>query len=473
VPDLEHLVRTETAPQDFRSIRAQQLAQARQRHVVLAEHYPDADPAQLAAVTDDRFWGSDELWRHAALDTQTTPAAATQPNGQKAGRPKRRRWIPRKKNGNGKKPEPPTESASSAPPAAAANPAQVGNFITISPPGRKNSIMVGRIRSWVIRLVLLTTPMVMIGGLAYSCGSVVASSSESASRQNLLAAQADTWHLSTFPAQQAAAFGQTYLTLCLTHPKLSDNAALAGRLQALAAMTSAGVSSGCGWDGTGGTQTPLSITWTGTVIPAAAQYATGQEARLTYTATLTNGQSTQIALPIWVASASGSTGMRVVGEITVLPYAGAAATAPTPQAPNTTDDNLATQLQPTVLTPFLQAWAASDPVQLSLTVTSDASSTATSGMSGTLTSPSIDTVLVEVTKGSPPAYNDGDLVTAQTVVEWKTESAGVQKSAYDIFLRRVGGRWLVANIASGPVDQQGGAAAQTFTTTTPTTTASS
>jgi len=472
VPDLEHLAHTEKAPQDFRSTRAQQLAQARQRHVVLAEHYPDAEPAQLAAVTDDRFWGPDELWRHTALDTQTASAAATKPNGQKAGRPKRWRWIPRKKNGNGKKPEPPTESASSAPPAAPASPAQVEHF-SISPPGRKNSIMVGRIRSWVIRLVLLTTPMVMIGGLAYSCGSVVASSSESASWQNLIAAQADTWHLSTFPAQQAAAFGQTYLTLCLTHPKLSDDAALAGRLQALAAMTSAGVSSGCGWDGTGGTQTPLLITWTGTVTPAAAQYTTGQEARLTYTATLTNGQSTQIALPIWVTSASGSTGMRVVGEITVLPYAAAASTAPTPQAPDTTDDNLATELQPTVLTPFLQAWAASDTVQLSLTVTSDASSTATSGMSGTLTSPSIDTVLVEVTKGSPSAYNDGDLVTAQTVVEWKTQSAGVQKSAYDIFLRRVGGRWLVADIAGGPVDQQGGTAAQTFTTTSSPTTASS
>lgn len=455
MPDSNAPAGIATAPRDFRSARAQQLAQARQRHMVLAEHYPDVEPAQLAAMTDDRFWGPDELWRRALESHLRT--AAPPINGQKS---KRRRWIPggKKKTSNEKAIRAPAEvvTMSKAP--------TVAETFTVPTPGGKTSVMGGRIRSWVIRLMLLIAPMVTVAGLAYSCGSVVAASSQSSLREDLIAAQADRWHLSTFPVQQAAAFAQTYLTLCLTHPQPNNSVALTGRLQALAAMTSAGVSSGCGWDGTGGAQIPLSVTWTGTATPALGQYTTGQAARMTFTVALTDGQISQVALPVWSATDSGPTGMRVVGEITVLPYAGAASTAPTPQAPDAVDDNLAVRLQPTVLTPFLQAWGASDPVQLSLTVTSDASAAATVGLSGIVTSPSIDTVLLVVTKGSPQAYRDGDLAVAQTVVEWKTGSAGTQKSAYDIFLRRVGGRWLVTDIAGGPVDQQGGAAALTFIT---------
>lgn len=455
-----------TAPRDFRSARAQHLAQAKQRHMVLAEHYPDVEPAQLAAMTDDRFWGSDELWRH-ALESPTLPAAAPT-NVQE---PKRRRRIPGWQKKRSSKREKTTPAPAQV--VTVTEVAATAETFTVPPPGGNSSIMGGRIRSWVIRLVLLIAPLVMVGGLAYSCGAVVAASSQSSSRADLIAAQADRWHLSTFPVQQAAAFGQTYLTLCLTHPPPSVAAALAGRLRAMAAMTSAGVSSGCGWDGTGAAQSLLSVTWTGTATPAAGQYTAGQAARMTYAVTLTNGQMSQVAVPVWSATLSGPTGMRVVGEITVLPYAGAASTAPTPQSPDTVDDNLAVQLQPTVLTPFLQAWGSSDPVQLSLTLTSDASAAATNGLNGAVTSPSIDTVMLVVTKGSPQAYKDGDLVTAQTVVEWKAGAAGTQKSAYDIFLRRVGGRWLITDIAGGPLDQQGGTAAQTFITSSPSSTPTS
>lgn len=453
------------APADFRSARAQQLAQARQRHQQLAEHYPDVEPAQLAAMTDDRFWGPDQLWRHAL---ESAPRiVATAPSGQSF---RRHKWRPcRTRKALPASPAPATSVTLTKVPAIEPPAEPPVETFVVPAPGGMSSIMGGRIRSWLIRLTLLVAPLVLVGGLAYSCGSVVAASSQASARDDLIAAQADRWHLSTFPAAQAAAFGQTYLTLCLTHPKPSDSTALAGRMQALAAMTSSGVSPGCGWDGTGGAQSPLAVNWTGTATPAVGQYATGQAARMAYTITLTTGQISQVLLPVWSAAPTGQNGMRVVGEITVLPYAGAASTAPTPRVPTTVDDNLALQLQPTVLTPFLQAWGASNSVQLSLTVTADASAAAITGLAGTVTSPAIDTVLLVVIKGSPKAYKDGDQATAETVVEWRTGTAGTQKSAYDIALHRVGGRWLVADITGGPVDQQGGAAAQTYITN-PTTT---
>ena len=447
------------APGKFRSPRAQQLAQARQRHMALAEQFPDLEPAQLAAMTDDRFWGPDELWRH-ALDPHPSTAAPPA-NGQKS----RWAWSRKTKTTTGEaSPAAPTDTPGQI--VTLTKPSGGPATLTVPKPGAASSIVAGRIRSWVIRLAVLTAPLAMVGGLAYACGSAVTASSAASGRKDLIAEQAGTWHLSTFPVQQAASFGATYLTLCMTHPVPADSAALTGRSQALAAMTSAGVSDGCGWDGSGGAQSPLSVSWTGTATPVAGAYDTGEAARLTYVVTFADGRTNQVSLPVWAASATGANGMRVVGEITVLPYAGAAPSAPTAQAPETVDDNLAIALQPTVLTPFLQAWGASNSVQLSLTVTSDAAAAATTGMSGTLTDPSIDSVLLVVDKGSPKAYRDGDLVTAQTVVEWRTTAAGVQKSAYDISLRRVGGRWLVVDIAGGPIDQQGGAAAQTFSTPT-------
>ena len=240
---------------------------------------------------------------------------------------------------------------------------------------------VGRTRSWVTRLALIGAPLVLIGGVAYSCG-VSTGSARLVEPATISAADASAFHLSNFPADRAAAFGVSYLSLCWTHPDAADATATADRLAALARMTSAGVTPGCGWTGSIPSKAPLAVTWDGTVKPVQGVYADGAAAQLGFLVTMADGRTVGAALPIWVSSTmSMAAGVRVVGDVAVVPVAPAAA-APTPAAPAVTDSVIAESLTRSVLVPFLRAWAVSDPVQLNLVLAGDASSAARAGMAG-------------------------------------------------------------------------------------------
>lgn len=58
------------------------------------------------------------------------------------------------------------------------------------------------------------------------------------------------FRLSAFPVEQAAAFGQRYLDICLTRPAGADVGAARIRTEALARMATSGTDSGCGYSGT-------------------------------------------------------------------------------------------------------------------------------------------------------------------------------------------------------------------------------
>jgi len=458
----------------FRERRLSRLAEGRRRHEILSAAAPSADPQFINVIAAaDRFWGPDEQWREALRSQRTAttghesasagPVDSIQPPtvladalglDSKPPRGHRRRW--------------PSLSHLFRPhqePTPAGNADEESAF-DVPLPGRSPR-KIGRGRSWVTRLAIIGAPLVLIGGVAYSCG--VSTGSARLVQSSAISSQdANAFHLSAFPADRAAAVGVSYLSLCWTHPDATDTVATTDRLAALARMSSAGVTPGCGWNGTTASAPPLSVTWDGNVKPVQGTYANGAAAQLGFVVTSADGRTVGATLPIWVSSTTAtSAGVRIVGEMAVVPIPPAAA-APTPAAPPLTDSTIAESLTISVLVPFLRAWAVSDPVQLNLVLARDASAAARAGMAGQVTAPAINRTQVVVTRGDPKGYRDGDTVTAQTGVDWTTRMGGIQHSGYSIVLRMTAGRWQVIDITGAAPDPAGGAAAATTFASTPT-----
>ena len=431
---------------------------------------PSADPQFLNAIAAaDRFWGRDELWRDAlqsqradttlashsidaAVDATAESTVEAGVEAQTAQKSLRRKLLTRPRLSRRRTLEEPAAQHA------------VDDEFDVPLPG-KPSRVVGRTRSWITRLALIGAPLVLVGGVAYSCG-VSTGSTRLVQSSAISADDANAFHLNSFPVDRAAAFGVSYLSLCWTHPDAADTVATADRLAALARMTSAGVTPGCGWTGTTPSKAPLAVTWDGTVKPVATSYADGAAAQLGFLVTMADGRTVGAALPIWVSSVrSIAAGVRVVGDVAVVPVA-PAPPAPTPSAPAVTDPAIAETLTRNVLVPFLRAWSASDPVQLNLVLAGDASAAARSGMQGQVTAPSVTRTQVVVARGDPTGYRDGDLITAGVGVDWTTRLGGVQRAGYSISLRMIAGRWQVIDITGAAADPAGGAApATTFATT--------
>lgn len=464
----------------FRARRQQRVAVLHQRRQQLIQHSPHAPSGVINALVSDAFWGPDERWRtaiteadHTAGTTRPTPAAqATTSTTPATPAPAPDTTGPARAAVSGKRTSRMLgrrrrEASAAAPaPAKAGQIADADDLFDVPAPGRRMS-RIGRGRSWVTRIAITAGPLVLIGGLAYSCG--VSTGSDRVVVPPVITTDvAAQYDLSTFPVDQAAAFGVAYLTLCLTHPDSKAETTLTNREASLASMTTAGVTRGCGWDGKGPSQQPLSITYSGTHTPVDAQYPTGAAEQLQFTAVMGDGRSLGVSVPIWASGEPQYSQLRVVGEVAFLPAVLPTA-APAPTPPRVTDAALSRYLTSAVLQPFFTAWATSDPVQLALLTTTDASALARQGMGGQVSGPHVDNPTVVITHGDPTAYRDGDTATARTAVTWST-SNGQQRSTYEVDLRLVADRWLVVDIAGGPVDAGGGAApAGTFAAQTPTT----
>lgn len=433
----------------YRGRRRESVAEARRRRELLIAQAPDADAQFVNAIAaSDSFWGPDERWRTALHSLPTDPpqpvdhqpAATSEPHTTPGSRPTRSgSFAERLRGGAGR--SRPTD----------------GTSFDVPLPSRPTR-GVGRTRSWVIRLALIVGPLLMVGGLTYSCG-VSTGSSRLVQQAAISSQDAAVFHLSSFPAERASAFGVTYLTMCWTHPSATDSAATQNRLASLAQMSSAGVTPGCGWTGTAPSPAPLAITWDGSATPIPGAYTDGEAAQLGFVVTTVDQRTIGVTVPIWMPSTTSMAGARVVGDVAVVPVATAAA-APTPIAPTTTDSAVADALTRSVLLPFLRAWAASDPVQLNLVLARDASSAARTGMAGQLFEPAVTGVRVVVTRGDPTAYRDGDQITAQITVDWTTTSGG-QRSGYSVGLRMTAGRWQVTDISGAAPDPAGGLAPST------------
>ena len=173
-PDPAVEIVQDDAGESFRDRRRSRVAEGRRRRELLSAAAPAADPQFLNAVAvADRFWGPDEQWRKAVLvgpqasePELDVPAKAPDPAGEatSTGRSPmsaarlRARWRVRRPREN---PAPAVDRSNAVegdePP------------FTVPLPGRA-SRTVGRGRSWVTRLALIVAPLVLIGGVAYSCG---------------------------------------------------------------------------------------------------------------------------------------------------------------------------------------------------------------------------------------------------------------------------------------------------------------
>lgn len=447
---------TDRSSADYRARRAAMLiAQVReeqQRDAALDQVAPDATPAERAAVR--RAWSEHDTEPADSADEDDAGGACIDDRGTDRRRRSLGSLWPGRRRGE--------SSGVASTPRADDLPPVPETLATIPLPGRPRSV--GRTRSWITRLALIVGPILMIGGLAYSCG-VSTGSSRLVQQVGISSQDAAAFHLSSFPAERASAFGVAYLTVCWTHPAPADSAAVQNRLAALARMTSAGLSAGCGWTGSTASPAPLAVTWDGSATPIQGTYTEGSAAQLGFVITTADQRMIGVTVPIWMPSMTSTAGARVVGDVAVVPVATAAA-APTPIAPTTTDSAIADSLTRSVLVPFLTAWAASDPVQLNLVLARDASSAVRTGMSGQLSGPVVSGVRVVVTRGDPAAYRDGDQVTAQVTVDWTTRSGG-QRSGYSIGLRMTAGRWQVTDISGAAPDPAGGVAPSTpFATST-------
>ncbi len=436
------------APMDLRVLRAQALRQRQLNSAAVARVAPDATAGERTALLELMSQSEDQP-RIDPPDLNRVGA-----RGRLRGRPWRRRGAA--------SPAPAGPSSS-----ATADSAIPVELATIPKPGR-SSRPVGHSRSWVTRALVVTAPLILIGGVAYSQG-VGVGSARVVTPGVLTAPEADRFHLSTFPAAQASGFAAAYLTLCLTHPDPADKIAVANRLAGLAQMASAGVAPGCGWKGTSAEPAPLAVTWNGAAIAIPA-YTAGAAASLGFTVTTADGRTTEATVPVWVSSTGTAQAMRVTGDVTVLP-AVAATPAPTPIAPAVTDASLATAVTPTVLLPFLRAWGASDSIQLGLVLAPSATADARTGLNGYLQHPTIVSARVIVDSGSPDDYLDGDQVTATVTVDWTTATNAVQRTGYSVVLQRVSGRWRVTDITNAAPDPAGGAAPSATFPTTPASTA--
>jgi len=300
------LDRTVLNGEEYRGRRSSQSAEGQRRRGLLVEVSPDADPQFIGAIAAaEQFWGLDEQWR------QAIGAMIAVPAGTSAALPEDVAPVSQVKTGwrvlrwRGRKQ-----------PAAVQLELRVDDgpvdpsFLVPRPGVRRQRV--GGLRSWVARLALVTAPLFLIGGVAYSCG-VSDSADRVVASSAITPAEASAYHLSTFPAAQAAAFGVTYLTLCSTHPAAADTRAVADRLTVLARMASGGVAVGCGWDGTGAAQQPVSVVWTGATAPASGTYSTGSAAQMVFTVALSDRRIITITVPVWASTNDGQPKFRIVG----------------------------------------------------------------------------------------------------------------------------------------------------------------
>ncbi|MDQ0582391.1 conjugal transfer protein [Streptomyces rishiriensis] len=339
-----------------------------------------------------------------------------------------------------------------APGQAASKPAPARDFVVPKPGGR---ISTGGRRTHVaLRATLLITTCVFALG---SCGvmGLVIGKSSGPKTAGLDTADVNKYRLTDFPTRQAATFAEQYALLCMT---FSPETASTRRAN-LARYASSGVDAECGWSGEG-TSTAVSATWDGTAEKL-AEY--GDHGRYIGVQVRTDdGTLTTLTVPVYVKSLTTGEGMRVAGDVGQMPLPGRADVPETDQDDEVVDDALGQQLQQQVLPGYFAAWGASDATAMTRFTTPDASQSATSGLAGRLTTPTINDVVALVPKNvrntDPYAYPAGQAVEIRVVVDWGDPKGETVRRAYRMTVVNTAQGWFIKDIRGGVLDAQGGRA---------------
>ncbi|WP_329219489.1 conjugal transfer protein [Streptomyces sp. NBC_01485] len=346
----------------------------------------------------------------------------------------------------------PTAAGAAAPAPTAPKPHVGRDFVVPKPGGR---IPTGGRRTHVaLRATLLITTCVFALG---SCGvmGLVVGKSSGPETAGLDSADVDKYRLTDFPTQQAATFAEQYALLCMT---FSPETASTRRVS-LARYASAGVDAECGWSGEG-TSTAVSATWDGTA-ETLAEY--GDHGRYIGVQVRTDdGTLTTLTVPVYVKNLSTGEGMRVAGDVGQMPLPARADVPEIDQDSEVRDDALAQQLQQQVLPGYFAAWGASDATAMTRFTTPDASQSATSGLSGRLTTPTINDVAAlvpkSVQKTDPYTYPAGQAVEVRVVVDWGDPKGETVRRAYRMTVVNTAQGWFIKDIRGGVLDSQGGRA---------------
>lgn len=338
-----------------------------------------------------------------------------------------------------------------------ANGVEVGDFDVVRPgaaPTNRRFRRGQRALAVTATLVITTSVAALIGGVVIGRSAVPAQGA-------LSSTDAANYRLSTFPVDAATAFGQQYLEVCLTHGDADD---VKRRQEVLESMSTAGVSTSCGWTSGGLLQQPTSIVYNG-YLQMADDFPSGQAAYLGYNVTLGDATYQTVTVPIWVKRVGTGNDMRIVGDVGITP-ATRLGQPPTPTEQPGKDDQLARDLAGSVLAPFFTAWGASDQRQLNLMLAEGATENARIGMAETMKDPKIGDVRAQSARaesagtGQDFSYVDGDRATAIVTVTWMLPaSESTQTVGYRVEVVRSGGKWMVRDVRGGAIDMRGGGGA--------------
>ncbi|MFD9394385.1 conjugal transfer protein [Streptomyces sp. NPDC060000] len=345
-----------------------------------------------------------------------------------------------------------TAARTTVPAEAAPKPRPQRDFVVPKPGGRVSTG--GRRTHVALRATLLITTCVFALG---SCGvmGLVVGKSSGPKTAGLDTADVTKYRLTEFPTQQAATFAEQYALLCMT---FSPETASARRVN-LARYASAGVDAECGWSGEG-TSTAVSAAWDGTA-ETLAEY--GDHGRYIGVQVRTDdGTLTTLTVPVYVKDLTTGEGMRVAGDVGQMPLPARADVPEIDQDNEVADDALGQQLQQQVLPGYFTAWGASDATAMTRFTTTDASQSATSGLSGRLTTPTINDVVALVPKSlqktDPYTYPVGQPVEVRVVVDWGDPKGETVRRAYRMTVVNTAQGWFIKDIRGGVLDSQGGRA---------------
>ncbi|MEU5280371.1 conjugal transfer protein [Streptomyces asoensis] len=333
-----------------------------------------------------------------------------------------------------------------------ARPQPQRDFVVAKPGGRISGG--GRRTHVALRATLLITTCFFALG---SCGvmGLVIGKSSGPSTAGLDTADVNKYRLTDFPTQAAATFAEQYALLCMT---FSPDTASARRAN-LARYASSGVDAECGWSGEG-TSTAVSASWDGT-SEKLAEY--GDHGRYLGVQVRTDdGSLTTLTVPVYVQNLTTGEGMRVAGDVGQMPLPARADVPETDQDDEVADDALGQQLQQQVLPGYFTAWGASDATAMTRFTTPDASPSATSGLAGRLTTPTVNDVVALVPKNvqdtDPYAYPVGQAVEVRVVVDWGDPKGETVRRAYRMTVVNTAQGWFIKDIRGGVLDSQGGRA---------------
>lgn len=345
-----------------------------------------------------------------------------------------------------------TGPAAGASDRTAAKATPTGDFGVPKPGGR---IPAGGRRTHVaLRATLLITTCVFALGSCGVMGLVIGKSSTPATA-GLDPADAAKYRLSEFPTRQAATFAEQYALLCMTYsPETAST-----RRDDLARYISSGVDGECGWDGKG-TSKAVAATWDGTAetLPEYGDHGRylGVQVRSE------GGKLTTLTVPVYVKDLATGEGMRVAGDVGQMPLPPRADVPPVDQDAEVVDDTLSDQLREQVLPGYFEAWGASDTTAMARFTTSDATQTATTGLSGELSEPTVsevDALVPRNVQGTDPyTYADGQAVQLRVVVAWTDPAGGAVNRSYRMTVVNTAQGWFIKDVRGGVLDAEGGRA---------------